>query len=126
MTETSVVIQIPQPLYYHLEQAAMRLQKPVERFLVETLQAALPAVDEIPVDIQAEISTLDKLDDVILREIARSEMSQEDQQTLEQLLDLQNMRFLTHEEATQLAMLRTEYGRVLLRKARAFALLKDF
>ena len=126
MTETSIAVQIPQPLYHRLFQAVVRLQKPVESLLVETLQAALPAVDEIPLDIRAEISTLDKLDNATLRQIASGEMSQADQQTLEHLLDLQSMRPLNPEEATQLARLRTEYGRVLLRKARAFALLIDF
>lgn len=125
MTATSIAVQIPQTLYHRLEQAAVRLQKPVESLLVETLQAALPAVDEIPLDIRAEISTLDQLDNPTLRQIAGSEMSQEDQQTLEQLLDLQSMRPLNPEETIQLARLRTEYGRVLLRKARAFSLLAE-
>jgi hypothetical protein len=35
------------------------------------------------------------------------------------------MRSLTHREAEKLEKLRTEYGRVLVRKARAFALLAE-
>jgi len=41
------------------------------------------------------------------------------------LLDLQSMRPLTGEEAARLKALRAEYGRVLLRKACAFALLVE-
>lgn len=125
MTTASVAVQIPQPLYHRLEQAAARLQTPVESLLVETLQAALSLVDEIPTHIQAEIIALDRLDDTSLREVGESEMSFGDQQALEELLNLQNMRPLTDEEAEKLAALRTEYGRVLLRKARAFALLAE-
>lgn len=125
MITGSVAVKIPQSLYHRLEKVAARLQKPVENLLVDTLEAALSAADEIPDHIQAEIASLDDLTDTSLREIAESEMARKDQQALEQLLDLQGIRSLTDEEATQLAGLRTEYGRVLLRKARAFALLAE-
>ncbi len=125
MTTASVAVKIPQALYHRLEQTAVRLQKPVEKLLVETLQAALPAADEIPDHIKAEVAALDRLDRVRLREIAESEMGLKDQQSLEQILDWQGIRPLTNEETSQLAALRTEYGRILLRKARAFALLAE-
>lgn len=125
MTVTSVTVQIPQPLYHRLERAAVRLQKPVEDLLTETLQAALPPADEISASIQAEIATLDGLDDAKLREVAESEMALRDQQALDRLLDLQSMRPLTDDEAGYLEELRADYGRVLLRKARAFALLAE-
>lgn len=125
MTIASVAIKIPQPLYHRLEEAAARLQKPIETFLVETLQTVLPPVEEIPEHIQAEVATLDKLDDAALRQVSQSEMELKDQQAFEYLLDLQSSRPLTDEEAAQLAALRTEYGRVLLRKARALALLAE-
>jgi len=125
MTVTSVTVQIPQPLYHRLERAAVRLQKPVEDLLTETLQAALPPADEISASIQAEIATLDGLDDAKLRDVAESEMALRDQQALDRLLDLQSMRPLTDDEAGHLEELRADYGRVLLRKARAFALLAE-
>jgi hypothetical protein len=125
MTTGSVAVKIPQSLYHRLEQVAARLQKPVENLLADTLEATLSAADEIPDHIQAEIASLDDLTDTSLREVAESEMALKDQQAFEQLLDLQGIRSLTDEEATQLAGLRTEYGRVLLRKARAFALLTE-
>ncbi len=123
MTTASVAVKIPQALYHRLEQTAVRLQKPVEKLLVETLQAALPATDEIPDHIKTEVAALDRLDLVTLRKIAKSEMATKDQQSLEQILDWQGIRPLTNEETAQLAALRAEYGRILLRKARAFALL---
>ena len=125
MTVTSITVQIPQPLYHRLERAAVRLQKPVEDLLAETLQAVLPPADEISPSIQAEIATLDDLDDAELRDVAESEMALRDQQALDRLLDLQSMRPLTDDEAARLEGLRADYGRILLRKARAFALLAE-
>ncbi|HID63285.1 MAG TPA: hypothetical protein EYP49_11180 [Anaerolineae bacterium] len=125
MTVTLVTVQIPQPLYHRLERAAVRLQKPVEDLLTETLQAALPPTDEISASIQAEIATLDGFDDAKLRNVAESEMAVKNQQTLDRLLDLQSMRPLTDDEAARLEGLRADYGRILLRKARAFALLAE-
>jgi hypothetical protein len=125
MTVTSVTVQIPQPLYHRLEHVVVRLQKPVEDLLTETLQAVLPLADEISVSIQAEIATLDDLGDAELRDVAESEMALRDQQALDRLLDLQSMRPLTDDEAARLEELRADYGRILLRKARAFALLAE-
>ena len=122
---TAAFVNVPLPLniYYRLERTAQHLKKPVETLLSETLQAALPATDEIPEKIQLELANLTLLEIPELRQIAQSEMTLDDQQVLEQLLDLQGMRPLTNQEMTQLESLRTEYGRVLLRKARAFAIL---
>lgn len=125
MTTASVTVRIPQALYHRLERAAARLQKPVEDLLTETLQAALSPADEIPENIWAEIATLDDLTRANLREVAESEMDPGDQQTLDHLLDLQSMGSLTGDQAARLGALRTEYGRILLRKARAFALLAE-
>jgi hypothetical protein len=121
----SITVKIPQPLYHRLEHVAARLQKPVTDMLVETLQAALPPVDEIPDHIQAEVASLDKLETAELYEVAESQVADADQDALEYLLDVQTTRPLTDEKAVRLESLRLEYGRVLLRKARAFALLAE-
>jgi len=123
MTVASVAIQIPQPLYRRLELAAARLQKPADDILVETLQTVLPPADEIPATIKAELAALTALDEASLREIAGSEMETQGQQALDYLLDLQSIQPLTDDEDARLETLRTEYGRILLCKARAFALL---
>lgn len=123
MTIQTVAVQIPQSLYERLEQAAIKLQKPVDNLLVETLQAALATDDEIPAAIQTEIATLEHLSERALRDVAASEMTSQDQVMIEQLLAWQSRRPLRDEETAQLNRLRYEYGRVMLRKARAYALL---
>jgi hypothetical protein len=120
-----VAIQIPQPIYNRLERAAARLHKPVQDLLVETLQVALPQAGEIPANIQAEVESLVKLGEAELRDMATSDMATTDQQALDHLLDMQGLRPLTSDESARLENLRMEYGRVLLCKARAFALLAE-
>lgn len=125
MTVASIPVEIPQSLYQRLEWAAHRLQKPVEHLLVETLQATLPEREEIPEDIQAEVADLAQWDSSALQDVAVSQMVETDQQILEHLLDMQSIRPLSVEEQKQLELLRIEYGRILLRKARALALLVE-
>ena len=52
-------------------------------------------------------------------------MSVETQNALDDLLDMQSARSLTGDETAQLDSLRREYERLLLRKARAFAMLAE-
>jgi hypothetical protein len=125
MSAVIVSVPVPEELYHRLERAAARLEKPVETVLTETLQAVLPGEDEIPADIRCELVSLAALETEELRQIANSEMTADDQAALEQLLDLQNMRPLNAGESAKLETLRIEYGRILVRKARAFALLVE-
>lgn len=124
--ETAFInVQLPINIYHRLEQAAARLQKPVLTLLTDTLQAALPKDNGVPQSFQSEMASLEALDTRQLHVVAKSEMNLEDQDALEQLLDLAGMRSLTQKETKELEQLRTEYGRVLLRKARAFAILAE-
>jgi hypothetical protein len=63
------------------------------------------------------------LSDQELWAIARSMMTEEQQERLHYLTKLQTQRMLNQEEQEALEFLRQEYGRVTLRKARAYALL---
>lgn len=125
MTIAVVHVPLPVDIYRRLEQVAVRQKKSVETVLSETLQVALPTPDEIPLAIQQEIDKLDLFTNTSLRQIALSDMRNEDASALDQLLDWQNMRPLTEKEEVKLTALQTEYGRILLRKARAFALLAE-
>jgi len=124
---TTAVIHVPVPvdLYLRLKQAAGRQEKSVETFLSETLQVALPTVEVIPPAIRQEVDKLESLTNESLRQLALADMADEDAAALEQLLDWQNMRPLIPQEQEKLTLLQMEYGRVLLRKARSFALLTE-
>jgi len=123
MTVQRITLKLPNPLYRRASHAANVLQQPVEEILIRTLDTALPMLEEVPAKIRAEVDALDSLSDDALWKTAESTMPVQQQERLDALLDIQSMRSLTIDEATRLEELRTEYGRILLRKARAYALL---
>ncbi len=125
MASTTVLIHLPQSIYRRLERAAARLKKPVDTLLAETLEAALPDESGLPSELKAEIKAVELLDKAELQQVIKSEMQADDQESLDALLDVQSGRLLSPEEIAQLETLRREYERILLRKARAFALLAE-
>ena len=125
MSTTVINVPVSQEVYERLEKIAARVEQPVETVLDETLRAVLPREDGIPTTVQHEVEALPRLTVEELREVAGSEMNLDDQAALEELLDIQNLRTLTQREIANLDQLRSEYGRILLRKARAFALLAE-
>jgi hypothetical protein len=126
MAGSLVIVHLPQAIYHRLEQVAARLRKPVDTLLAETLEAALPTdQDGVPSALLAEIRAVEQLDQSGLKQVVNTEMSAEARDTLDDLLDTQSARSLTGDETAQLHSLRREYERLLLRKARAFALLAE-
>jgi hypothetical protein len=104
-------------------QAADVLQRPLEETLTAILTATLPDMEDVPLDMRAELARMTWLGDQELWTIARGAMVEEQQKRLRSLTNLQAQRTLTQQEREALDALRQEYGRVTLRKARAYALL---
>lgn len=125
MSTSAIHVRISRDVYQQLERVATYLAQPVETVLDETLRTILPTENGIPAAVQREVAALATLTNEELQQVAASEMSSEDQAAIEQLLYWQNVRPLTKQETTKLEKLRGEYGRVLLRKARAFAFLAE-
>jgi hypothetical protein len=125
MTVASVAVQIPQPLYQRLRDTAVRLRKPVQELLAETLQAVLLPEEELPAELQAEIASLANLSEAQLRGVAEGEMDLREREAFDALLDRQRLGPLKDDDALQLELLRAQYGRILVRKARAYALLAE-
>jgi hypothetical protein len=84
------------------------------------LDVALPALDDVPPAIRAELVAMTWLDDQALLSIANAVLSDEDQR---RLVDLTGRDTLTVREQHDLRTLRDAYGQMTLRKARTFALL---
>jgi predicted anti-sigma-YlaC factor YlaD len=119
----TITLTLPDRTMTQAQQAAVALQRPVEEVLRDLLAAVLPTVDDAPTELQAALLRMTWLETPELWRIARGHMSAEAQEQLQQLSHLQGHRLLTPEEQTQLDVLRQEYGRVTLLKARAYALL---
>jgi hypothetical protein len=123
MATQNVTLHLSDALLQRARQAATALQRPLEDVLTATLAAALPDVEDAPADLRVELARMTWLGDHELWAIARSAMPDKEQEQLLYLADLQTQRPLTEQELTALQALRQAYGRVTLRKARAYALL---
>ncbi len=123
MSTQSVTLALPESLMRRAQQTARTLQRPLEDVLTDTLAAALPDVEDAPLDMQADLARMAWLDERSLWTFTRSKISPSQQEQLHYLTELQSQRTLRKEEQALLEHLRREYGRVTLRKARAFALL---
>lgn len=125
MTTAVVDIPVPQEIYDRLEKAAVRLEKSVPALLSDALLAVLPENETLPSNIQSEVAQLESLNIQELWTVARSEMSEEQQTMMEHLLYLQSSQKLKAPDLRKLEELRVEYGRIMLCKARAFAILAE-
>lgn len=123
MAVQSVTLHLPETVMQRARQAANALERPLEEMLSAMLAATLPDVEDAPPDMRADLARMTWLSDQELWAIARSTMTEEQQKRLHYLARLQTQRSLTHKEQEALEFMRQEYGRVTLRKARAYALL---
>jgi hypothetical protein len=84
------------------------------------LDGVLPSLDDVPDDMQAELVEMTWLDDNALLAITDAAMPGEEQQ---RLAELSQRDAFSAAERAELDALRTHYGKLTLRKARALALL---
>ena len=120
---TSITLQLSDKTVNYAKLAAKTLNKPVEEVLAEFLGAMVPPISDIPESMQQELIQMTWLPNEQLWQIARGEMELKAQERLTALSNRQETRQLTVDEEKELDTLRTRYGQVTLRKARAFALL---
>ncbi len=122
---TSVTLQLPEKLYQRLVATATATQQPLEAVILRALQVGSPpAWDDVPEEFQADLASLDRLADGNLWSIARSQKSREQMERYDLLLEANQERELTEGERMELATLRIEADRFMLRKAQAAAILR--
>jgi hypothetical protein len=123
MTVQTLTLSIPEPIYQRARQAAEVLQRPVEDVIVDTLATTLPILDDAPVEMVSELVAMAHLSDEALQGLANNVMAEERQELLDHLLDEQGRGVLDEAGQRKLAALMAEYGRSMLRRAKAVALL---
>jgi hypothetical protein len=123
VSNQSITLSLPEAVMRRARRAAEAARRPVEDVLAATLVAALPEVEGAPPDMQEELARMTWLDEQALWAVAQSTLPTRKQEQLAYLAELQTQRALAAEEIADLENLRQEYGRVTLRKARAYALL---
>jgi hypothetical protein len=119
----TVTLKLPVALIERAQLAATVLNYPLEQVLTDVLAATLPDLTTAPAGLQAELVQMSFLDDQQLWEIAHSQLSDAEQVQLQQLNESELGRPLNAEEYEQQQSLLNEYERVMVRKARAYALL---
>jgi len=125
MNFQTVTLNMPAPVYQRAQRAAEALRRPMEEIIVETLGVALPPLDDVPPEMVSELATMSALPDDALWKAARGVMPTKQQTRFRTLSAAQQKRSLNRNEKQELNELRQEYGRVMLRKAQAYALLRQ-
>ncbi len=123
MSTQTITLQVPDVTYRHANRVAKVLRHSLEEVLVNTLTVTLPPLDDVPAEMEAEVAGMAYLSHEILKLIANATMTTKDQKQLDTLLDTQNRGELTPAGQQELAALMAEYGRTMLRRAKAVALL---
>ena len=124
MAHQTLTLNIPDDLYQRLKQRADIARRSVEDELLRLAASAL-VEDEIPADVAKAIAALAVADDAALWQAARSRLSQDVSDEIEELHLKQQREGLTAREKQRLAGLMREYERVLSVRAEAVGLLKE-
>jgi len=118
---TTVTLNLPDSVVQSATRMAQILQRSLEEVLTETLASNLLDVEDAPAGMQAELMQMTWLSDRELLAITYDHLTEAEQAQLVSLSERQES--LDQEEQQLLQFLRDRYGRITLRKARAFALL---
>jgi len=125
MTFQSITLNMPEQVYRRAKRAAEALQRPIEEVILDTLNAALFPVDDVPPEMEGELAAMTGLPDEALWNAARNVIPPRRQSRLRALSKTQQKRLLKTSEKSELDELRKEYGMMTLRKAHAYALLRQ-
>jgi hypothetical protein len=117
---TTITIELPESLVLRAGRAAQAMHRPVEEVITAMLDGVLPLLDDIPSEMQTELVEMTWLDDDRLLTIADATMPDADQQRMAELSSREVLAPVQHDE---LEALRSSYGKITLKKARALALL---
>ncbi|MBK1629350.1 hypothetical protein CKO31_01095 [Thiohalocapsa halophila] len=117
---TTITIHLPDALAERVGGAARAVHRPVEEVLTAMLDGVVPSLDGVPEDMRTELVEMTWWDDARLMETADATMPEEDQA---RMVELSTTGPSSPAEQDELEALRTDYGRITLRKARATALL---
>lgn len=125
MTFQTITLRVPNTVYQRAKRTAEALQRPVDKTIIDTLRVALPALDDVPLEMTNDLAAMSTFSDESLWEITRSVMPAKMQTRFRTLAAAQRERELTRPQLQKLDELRQEYGRITLRKAHAYSLLHE-
>jgi hypothetical protein len=120
-----ITLQLPDRLYQRLIHTAQATQRPLEEVILRALTTGSPPDwEDVPAEFQADIAALDRLNDEALWSIARSHKTAAELERYDELLERNREKTILPDECLELATLRQEADRFMIRKAQASALLR--
>lgn len=117
---TTITLKLPDALAQRAGGAARAMHRPLEEVITAILEGVLPPLDDVPKGMQTDLVEMTWWDDARLMESADATLTDAEQQRLARLSGIDDLSDQQHEE---LEVLRRRYGEIILRKARALALL---
>ena len=124
MAHQTLTLNIPDDLYDRLKKRAEAAHRTVEAEVLDVVAGAV-ADGELPVDVAQALAALAVADDETLWQAARSRLSQDVSDEIEELHFKRQREGLTDGEQQRLAGLMRQYERVLAIRAEAMGLLTE-
>ncbi|HEU5198940.1 MAG TPA: hypothetical protein VFU32_04845 [Ktedonobacterales bacterium] len=124
MAHQTLTLNIPDDLYSRLEKRAAAAHRTVEAEVLDVVAGAV-ADEELPADVAEALAALAVADDKTLWQSARSRLSQDVSDEIEELHFKRQREGLTDDEKYRLAGLMRQYERVLAIRAEAMGLLTE-
>jgi hypothetical protein len=123
MAAPTIAVYIPESLFHKLKRAADLTHRSVEDVTVTSLEAALPTVQNVPLDIANELTAMHLFNDEALWAATAPSFSPTEEYRLNQLNAAAGERDLTLAEEAEQQSLIAAYHRSVLRRAKALAIL---
>jgi hypothetical protein len=125
MVVETVTLKLPENLYRRLVSHADATRRPLEDIILHALTVGSPPVwEDVPAEFQATLAEMDRLDDDALWGIVRERKTVVEMARYDELLEINKQGRISEAELSELAGLRREADRFMLRKAHAAALLR--
>lgn|GEM_PF-1054448 len=121
---TPVTITVPTTIFQQLEILAHQQHRSVSDMVCEIVLREVPLLPALPQDVEVELAAFTNLSDEVLWLLARSTLTEAEQEELATLNDLAQQRSLTQAEQAHQQVLVEAYERVMIRRAHAALLLK--
>jgi len=117
---TTITSNLPDALAERVGGAARAVRRPLEEVLTAMLDGAVPSLDDVPADMRTALVEMTWWDEARLMETADATMPEEEQT---KMVEVSTTGPSSPAEQHEFEALRTDYGQITLRKARATALL---
>src|SRR5438552_1944655 len=119
MSQPLLTLKLPDDVYERVRRAAKGMRQPVEKALVSILAAATPSLEKVPPVYRPELEAMEDLGDDELKAATEQCLPLAQERRLTRLLGKNRRAELTDRERLELAGLRADADRLMLRRSYA-------